>query len=416
MERALLVVAHRRRDGWTAQDEADELASLARSAGAEVAGVVVQSRPQADPATLIGRGKVEEVRAELERAGATLVIVAPELTPAQQRNLERALDTVVLDRTQLVLDIFAQRARSREGALQVELAQLRYLLPRLAGMGRALSRLGGGIGTRGPGETKLEADRRRLRERIRALEREIEAVRRHRTVLRAGRARLELPMVALVGYTNAGKSTLFNALTGAGVHAEDALFATLDPTSRRAELGGRAVILTDTVGFIHDLPHSLVAAFRATLEEAALADLLLHVVDISRDGWEQRMSAVEDVLDEIGAGDVPRLVALNQIDRLPGGAAEAARRVPEGVPVSARTGEGLAELGAAAAALLARQERTEAWLVPYDRLRVLDWLRQAGRVEREEYTDAGVRVVARCDEATARRVARALAGSPATRG
>ncbi|MBE3590101.1 MAG: GTPase HflX [Firmicutes bacterium] len=415
MERALLVLVHRRGDAWTAEEEAAELVALARSAGAEVAGVVVQSRPEADPATLIGRGKVEEVRAELSRTGAGLVVVAPELTPAQQRNLERALEAVVIDRTQLVLDIFAQRARTREGALQVELAQLRYLLPRLAGMGRALSRLGGGIGTRGPGETKLEADRRRLRERIRALEREIEAVRRHRDVLRAGRARLDLPVVALVGYTNAGKSTLFNALTGAGVRAEDALFATLDPTARRAQLGGRTVILTDTVGFIHDLPHTLVAAFRATLEEAALADILLHVLDISRDGWEERMAAVDEVLDEIGAGAVPRLTVLNQIDRLPGGAAEARRRLPAGVPLSARTGEGLDALGERVAELVARCERLAAWLIPYERLRVLDWLRRAGRVERVEYTDAGVRVVAWCDEATARRVKSALE-APAARG
>jgi GTP-binding protein HflX len=321
----------------------EELAQLVDSAGARVVSSLVQERARRDPATLIGRGKVAELAAACEQAGADVVVFDDELSPAQQRNLEQAVGRKTLDRTQLILDIFARRARTREGRLQVELAQLDYLLPRLAGKGILLSRLGGGIGTRGPGETKLETDRRRIRQRIQAVRREIERLRRERATRREARGRHEVPVVALVGYTNAGKSTLFNALTQSQAVVSDQLFMTLDPLVRKVRLGGgRSFLLVDTVGFIHKLPHSLVAAFRATLEEVAQADLLLHVVDASSDGVAERGAAVASVLLEIGAQDRPQLLVLNKIDRAPEGrplAVGAARA--GGVPVSALHGHGL---------------------------------------------------------------------------
>jgi GTP-binding protein HflX len=271
------------------------------------------------------------------------VVFDEDLTPAQQRNVEKATERKTVDRTQLILDIFARRARTREGRLQVELAQLDYLLPRLAGKGTLLSRLGGGIGTRGPGETKLETDRRRIRQRIQSIKREIEHVRRERHTRREARERREAPVVALVGYTNAGKSTLFNALTRGPAVVSDQLFVTLDPLVRRVRLGGgREVLLVDTVGFIQKLPHALVAAFRATLEEVTEADLLLHVVDASQGGVEEREAAVEAVLGEIGAGERPRLLVLNKADRTPADRLAALAHARAGcAAVSARTGEGL---------------------------------------------------------------------------
>lgn len=310
-------------------------------------GTLLQERPRKDPATLIGRGKVEQVAARAQEAGADLVIFDDELSPAQQRNLEERLSRKTLDRTQLILDIFAKRARTWEGRLQVELAQLEYLLPRLTGKGVLLSRLGGGIGTRGPGETKLETDRRRIRQRIQAVRRDIERVRRHRGTRRAARRRSEQPVVALVGYTNAGKSTLFSALTRASTQVSEQLFMTLDPLVRRASLrAGLDVLLVDTVGFIQKLPHGLVAAFRATLEEVVEADLLLHVMDASAPDLEARETAVDTVLEEIGAAEKPpRIAVLNKCDRL---GEEQAIRVhqgrPEGVLVSALTGQGLDDL------------------------------------------------------------------------
>jgi GTP-binding protein HflX len=307
---------------------------------------VVQERPQPDAATLIGRGKVAEVADVVRDSEANLVVFDDDLSPAQQRNLEGALETKTIDRTQLILDIFARRARTREGRLQVELAQLSYFLPRLAGRGTLLSRLGGGIGTRGPGETKLETDRRRIRQRIQAIRREIEHVRRERSTRRAARRRREAPVAALVGYTNAGKSTLFNVLSQGGAVVSDQLFMTLDPLVRRVPLGrGRDVLIVDTVGFIQKLPHALVAAFRATLEEVAEADLLLHVIDASASEPGEREAAVEGVLAEIGAGERPRILVLNKIDRLPDTRVEALSRERTGsVLVSARTGEGVEAL------------------------------------------------------------------------
>jgi GTP-binding protein HflX len=331
-----------------AERRLDELAGLARASGATVVARIVQERPRADPATLIGRGKVDFLRALCDELEGGLVIADNELTPAQLRNLERLIERQVLDRTQLILDIFALRARTREGKLQVELAQLKYLLPRLVGMGLALSRLGGGIGTRGPGETKLESDRRRIRERIRALTAELSRVRARRAQLRERRDRAEWPTVTLVGYTNAGKTTLFNRLTSEQARASDALFVTLDPLVRQMRVTPNArVLLSDTVGFIERLPHTLVAAFRATLEEVARADLLLHVVDAANPRAGEQMQAVDEVLAEVGAERVPALVVLNQIDRAPASAVDGLRAGrADAVAVSARTGEGLEALRA----------------------------------------------------------------------
>jgi len=337
-----------------AEASLDELAGLAEAAGAQVVLKSVQERPRPDPATFIGHGKVERIRHAADELEATLVVFDNELSPAQLRNLERALDRRVLDRTQLILDIFAARARTREGKLQVELAQLKYLLPRLVGFGAMLSRLGGGIGTRGPGETKLETDRRKIRARIARLERELLEVRRRRGRLRVRRQRGPVPTVALVGYTNAGKTTLFNLLTREGAPASDALFVTLDPLTREVRLPGlQAFRLTDTVGFIDRLPHTLVAAFRATLEEVAEADLLLHVVDAAVPDRERRTDAVNRVLEEVGAAEVPRLVVLNKVDRLDAAERERlARTAPEAVCLSALTGMGRDDLVAALAAAL----------------------------------------------------------------
>jgi GTP-binding protein HflX len=311
-----------------------------------VVGQTIQERARRDPATLIGKGKVEDVARLSDEKAANLLVFDEELSPAQQRNVEKAVGRKTVDRTQLILDIFARRARTREGRLQVELAQLDYLLPRLAGQGTLLSRLGGGIGTRGPGETKLETDRRRIRQRIQAIRREIERVRRERTTRREGRARQAAPVVALVGYTNAGKSTLFNALTRSEAVVSDQLFMTLDPLVRRLRLGpGSEVLLVDTVGFIQKLPHQLVAAFRATLEEVVQADLMLHVVDASAEDVEEREAAVDEVLEQIGAKEHARITVLNKVDATPHARAAALREGRAGsVPVSARTGEGLPAL------------------------------------------------------------------------
>jgi GTP-binding protein HflX len=316
----------------------DELAGLARAAGATVVLRLTQERRSPDPATFIGKGKAESLAAACSEVGADLVIVDNELSPAQTRNLEAAVGRRVIDRTALILDIFARRARTREGRLQVERAQLEYLLPRLAGSSEALSRLGGGIGTRGPGETKLETDRRRIRERLSKLKAEIAEVGKRRQSLRARRQRRDVPTVAIVGYTNAGKSTLFNLLTGAEADASHALFVTLDPLVRRLVLpDARQIMLSDTVGFIDRLPHQLVAAFRATLEEVAAADLLLHVVDASEPDRQRRIDAVASVLADVGAAAIPTRMVFNKIDKLDAQELEGLRAAwPDAVFVSAR--------------------------------------------------------------------------------
>ena len=327
----------------------DELAGLAAAAGADVALRVQQERARPDPATFLGSGKVQSLAAACAETRIDLVIFDNELSPAQLRNLEEKLDRRVVDRTQLILDIFARRARTREGKLQVELAQLKYLMPRLIGSATALSRLGGGIGTRGPGETKLETDRRRIRYRISVLSKEIETVRRRRAQLRERRHKSAVPTVALVGYTNAGKTTLFNALTGDDAVASNELFVTLDPLVRRVKLPDRRELLvSDTVGFIDRLPHSLVAAFRATLEEVAEADLLLHVIDASSQSRERHMAAVQAVLAEVGAEQVPSIEVFNKCDRLdPGERARLEALYAGGLCVSALTGDGRDEVIAA---------------------------------------------------------------------
>jgi GTP-binding protein HflX len=333
----------------------DELAGLASAAGATVVLRVLQERQKPDAATFLGSGKVASLAAACDEAGADVVIFDNELTPAQLRNLDKALERKVVDRTQLILDIFARRARTREGKLQVELAQLKYLMPRLVGAGSELSRLGGGIGTRGPGETKLETDRRRIRHRVSVVSKEIDSVRRRRAQLRERRHKAAVPTAALVGYTNAGKTTLFNMLTGDRAVASDALFVTLDPLVRRLRLpDNRELLVSDTVGFIERLPHSLVAAFRATLEEVAAADLLLHVIDASNADRERQIAAVRSVLAEVDAERVPAIDVFNKCDLLDRDErARLSALYPGTLCVSAITGEGRDELVAAVESRLA---------------------------------------------------------------
>ena len=352
-ERAILVSVTGGRRPEDTEASLAELRELARAAGVEVVDVLSQHRPQVDPRYAIGEGKLQDLVIRAFQQDVDLVIFDQNLTPTQARNLGERMDLRVIDRTQLILDIFAQRATSRDGKLQVELAQLRYRLPRLAQQDAGLSRLGAGIGGRGPGEQKLEVDRRRVRDRIARLERELGSLRRERAGRRRRRSRQGLPVLSIVGYTNAGKSTLLRALTRSSVLVEDKMFATLDPTSRRLRFPReREVVVTDTVGFIRDLPPELVAAFRATLEELAEADLFLHVVDASAPDLERRLAAVRRVLEEIGLGETPELLVFNQIDRLPPGAGEALARQHGAVAVSALHGAGLHELLERAARLL----------------------------------------------------------------
>jgi GTP-binding protein HflX len=331
---------------WQVDESLDELAGLVHAAGGVVVERVVQERDAPSPSLYFGRGKVEEIAETARRLEASLFVSDDGLSPVQERNLSQRLGFKVIDRTALILDIFAQRARTSEGKLQVELAQLNYLMPRLIGQWKHLERLGGGIGTRGPGETQLESDRRAIRSRVRQITRDLERVKVHRRVQRGGRRRAGLPVVALVGYTNAGKTTLLNRLTGSALSAADQLFVTLDPAARLVNGPGQpSFILTDTVGFIRKLPHELVAAFRATLEELAEADVLLHVVDASHPQLDEHMAAVEGLLRELEVAERPRLVVLNKLDCLddPDLAAGPLRR-GGGVAVSARTGEGLGAL------------------------------------------------------------------------
>lgn len=411
---AMAVAAMAAGDGITPEDSLDELGELADTAGLRVAGKVIQKRPHPDPATYIGEGKVREVASQVEETGALGVIVDDELSGTQLRNLEEALKVDVVDRTQLILDIFARRAQTREGKLQVELAQLNYRLPRLVGKGTQLSRLGGGIGTRGPGETKLETDRRAIRRRIADLRREVEDVRRQRSLHRTSRRSVPVPVVALAGYTNAGKSTLFRTLTGAHVLVEDKLFATLDPTTRKVDLpGGREVLLTDTVGFIRKLPHHLVAAFRATLEEVLEADLILVVTDLSQRLWRQQLEATRQVLGDIGASDRPIIHVLNKIDLLPEDMVGAVRDNPPAdmgrpVAVSALTGRGMDELKARLGQTLAAGYEVLQVTVPFERSDLVSLAHEHGQVQEKEYEPEGVRLRVVLPEVWASRLRAAL--------
>ena len=392
-----------------ADEDLSELAELLRTAGVAVVGELVQRREHPHPDTYLGGGKLAEARELAKEAGANLIACDDELTARQERNLEQALGLPVVDRTTVILDIFASHAGTAEGKLQVELAQLEYNLARMRGLWSHLERLGGGIGTRGPGETQIETDRRLARDRIAALRRRLEHVKSTRAVQRAERERAALPTVALVGYTNAGKSTLLNALTGAEVSVRDRLFHTLDPTTRTLRLSGRPYLLTDTVGFISKLPHQLVDAFAATLEETRRAQLLLHVVDASaaREQIEMMMRSVETTLEEIGVTDGPRLLVLNKADLLDDEAREDVRlRYPKGVLVSGETGEGLEELGERIEAELAHTLRAVELLVPYtDGASLAELHEVAGEIARED-TAEGVRVRALVPAHLADRLAR----------
>jgi GTP-binding protein HflX len=390
---------------WDAHDSLDELAALARTAGAEVVGSAVQRLARPNSALYVGRGRAHEIAAMRAELDLDLLIVDDELSPTQQRNLEGLTDLRVIDRTALILDIFAQHARTREGQLQVELAQLEYRLPRLTGRGKDLSRVGGGsrgsggsgvggaIGVRGPGETKLEIDRRRIRSRIAEVRRSLEGVRQQRAQQRRQRAAQAIPTVAIVGYTNAGKSTLFNALTSAHVMAENKLFATLDPTTRQVALpGGQQILLSDTVGFIQKLPTTLVAAFRATLEEVVEADALLEVVDATHENAVEQSQTVNDVLEALGASDKPRITALNKIDLLADPASLDSSIYPNAVAVSAVRGRGLEALLARIGEALTEDMLYLRALVPYSRGDLLEQWRRRGRVVRQNETEEGTRI------------------------
>jgi GTPase len=377
-----------------AEDDLDELAALADSAGAEAVGRVVQSRTEPDPQFWIGKGKVDELHDLLHGSGAQLVIFDEELSPGHLRSLEARLGAKVLDRTALILDIFALHAHTREGKAQVELAQLNYLLPRLRGWGEAMSRLGGGIGTRGPGETKLESDRQHIRRRITKLRRDVTAMQTARDTQRASRQRSEIPQIAIVGYTNAGKSSLLRRLTGADVIVADQLFATLDPTTRRIVLpGGRSATVSDTVGFVAKLPHDLVEAFRSTLEEVTQSDMIVQIADAASPALAEQIEAVRRVLDEIGAANMPEVLALNKIDLVPGSQrARLAMRFPGSVAVSARTGEGVDGLLQAVAATVPTPPVDVRALIPWDRGDLVAMLYRENDVLRADAEPEGTRV------------------------
>ena len=380
-------------DSDDAEQSLDELEELARTAGALCVGRVLQKREQMHPATYLGRGKTGELKDLIWETQADGIICDDELSPAQIGNLKDELGVKIMDRTLLILDIFAARASTSEGKIQVELAQLKYRQSRLMGLGTSLSRLGGGIGTRGPGEKKLEMDRRLIKGRISQLTRELKEVKRHRQLTRESRAKSRIPVIAIVGYTNAGKSTLLNALTGAGILAEDKLFATLDPTTRNLKLpGGQEVLLTDTVGFIRKLPHHLIEAFKSTLEEAKYADLLLHVVDASNPQMDQQMHVVYETLRELEASDKPVITAFNKKDRFVGEYAPRDFQAERTAFISAKTGEGVEELLACVEDVLREQKVEIEQVYPYSDAGKIQLIRKYGELEKEEYTQDGIYV------------------------
>ena len=389
----VILVAVAQGDPEEAIASLEELEQLALTAGAEVAEMFLQSRDRPHPGTYLGSGKIEELKERLKELGADGIICDDELTPAQARNLEQLLDTKVMDRTLVILDIFAQRAHTREGKIQVELAQLRYRATRLTGKGTSLSRLGGGIGTRGPGDSKLETDRRVIHARISVLKSELRDVVRHREVTREKRKQTMTPVLAIVGYTNAGKSTLLNTLTGAGILAEDKLFATLDPTTRPMALpGGEEVMLTDTVGFIRKLPHQLIDAFRSTLEEAALADMILHVADAGSPQLEEQMKTVYETLHELGADGKPVLTLFNKCDLRTGPMLLRDAHADRVLRISAKTGLGLDEMKAVIADMLQEQKVLIDRVFSYAESAKAALVHKTGSILSEEYLPDGIHI------------------------
>lgn len=395
IEERVILVGVQTQEGDDTASSLDELEELARTAGAKTVAKVIQNREAVHPGTYIGKGKTEEIRQLIDALDATGIICDDELSTAQYNNLEQELDCKIMDRTLLILDIFAARATSSEGKIQVELAQLRYRAARLVGLRNSLSRLGGGIGTRGPGEKKLEMDRRLIKSRISQLKSELENVKKHRELIRGQRKDGRMKVAAIVGYTNAGKSTLLNRLTGAGVLEEDKLFATLDPTTRVLELPGQQqVLLTDTVGFIRKLPHHLIEAFRSTLEEAKYADILIHVVDASNPRMDEQMYIVYETLRELGVEQKKVITLFNKIDKLPDGEVFRDFKADYVLKVSARTGAGLEKLEQTLEKILLENQVYIERLYPYEHAGRLAVIRQYGQVIKEEYTERGISVSA----------------------
>ena len=393
-ERVMLFAASTNASDDT-EESVEELRELVKTAGAETVGVVIQNRENIHPGTYLGKGKIQELKEMVWETGATGVVCDDELSPAQLKNLEDALDTKVMDRTMIILDIFAARAKTREGKIQVELAQLRYRAVRLVGLRNSLSRLGGGIGTRGPGETKLEVDRRRIHERISQLKSELQDVERHRDVVRKQREQSGTLTAAIVGYTNAGKSTLLNKLTGAGILAEDKLFATLDPTTRALTLpGGEKVLLTDTVGFIRKLPHHLVEAFKSTLEEARYCDVILHVVDCSNPQMDMQMHVVYETLRRLDIKDKEIITVFNKVDRPDADTACRDMSADYKVRLSAKTGEGIEELLDLFAIILRNRRIYFEKIFAYRDAGRIQTIRKSGQLLSEEYQDDGIHVKA----------------------
>lgn len=404
IEERVILVGVQVNDGEDTEESLDELEELAETAGASTVGKVIQNREAIHPGTYIGKGKIEEIRGLIYATDATGIICDDELSPAQLNNLERELECKVMDRTLLILDIFAARAVTSEGKIQVELAQLRYRAARLVGLRASLSRLGGGIGTRGPGEKKLETDRRLIRTRITALKEELRQVEKHRNLIRSSRSRGNIKTAAIVGYTNAGKSTLLNKLTGSEVLSEDKLFATLDPTTRQLSLSdGQQILLTDTVGFIRKLPHHLVEAFKSTLEEAKFADYIIHVVDAANPQAELQMHVVYEILRELGAEGKKTITLFNKQDIASG---ESLRdfRADHTLKISARTGEGLEELKKILGDLVSEDQIYIERIFPYQEAGKIQLIREQGQLLSEEYTEQGIAVKARVPKALYGRV------------
>ena len=392
----VLLVGVQENDGDDTGESLQELAELAKTAGAEVVGTVIQKRERIHPGTYVGKGKIDEIRTLLNALDATGIICDDELSPVQMNHLQQELESKIMDRTLLILDIFASRAVTKEGKIQVELAQLRYRAVRLVGLGSSLSRLGGGIGTRGPGEKKLEMDRRLIKERISQLKKELEHVKKHRELLREGRKKDRVMTAAIVGYTNAGKSTLLNTLTDAGVLSEDKLFATLDPTTRLLELdGGQRIYLTDTVGFIRKLPHHLIEAFKSTLEEAKYADVILHVVDASNPQVEEQMFIVYETLRELGVKDKTIVTLFNKQDRLAGNEILRDFKADYVLKISARTGLGLDELKNTLEKILIGNQIYIERVLDYKDAGMLQLVRKYGQLIEEKYTENGIEIKAR---------------------